>query len=146
MANLPDTWGWWGNEGGHRLDVTRTPNGGVLFGITTAHQEQVFVTLANFRVRQLRDWLNVSAAAEDALIAGRVAEEKAALADEHREELRRAIRRNDYDNPDGPSKRGRSPSAEEQRFMRAHARLAATAAEPALSQRPVRATTAEEAP
>ena len=68
MANLPDAWGWWGNEGGRRLDVTRMDNGAVLFGITGEHGQE-FVTLANFRIKQLRDWLNASAAVEETLTA-----------------------------------------------------------------------------
>lgn len=52
-------------------------------------------------------------------------EAKGALADGLRSELRRAIKRYDY-NPDGPEKRGRSPTGEEQRFMRAYDALPTT--------------------
>lgn len=51
-------WGWWGDEGGRRLDVERLENGRVVFTASSGQQEErVSVTLANFRVPQLRDWL-----------------------------------------------------------------------------------------
>lgn len=57
MSIPKEAWGWWGDEGGHRLDVRRDDRGGVVFTVTSAHQPPISVTLADFRIDQLREWL-----------------------------------------------------------------------------------------
>ncbi len=52
-------WGWWGDAGGTRLDVQRLDNGRIAFRVTTPSESLGReVVLANFRVKQLQDWLN----------------------------------------------------------------------------------------
>lgn len=53
---MRQAWGWWGEEGGHRLDVKRDGRK-VIFTVTSATQPPVSVTLADFRVDQLQRWL-----------------------------------------------------------------------------------------
>lgn len=50
--------GWWGDEGGHRLDVEHLGNGRLQITVTTAHQPPSVVTLANFRAHQFWLWIN----------------------------------------------------------------------------------------
>lgn len=53
---MPEAWGWWGEEGGYRLDVKRDGKK-VIFTVTSATQPPISVTLAAFRIEQLRQWL-----------------------------------------------------------------------------------------
>lgn len=58
--SLPrEGWSWWGEAGGTRLDVKRVSDDGIKrieFKVTTPN-EIASVTLATFRVDQLKDWL-----------------------------------------------------------------------------------------
>lgn len=54
----PAEWGWWGDEGGHRLDAKCWPDGKLELTVTTAHQPPSTVTLANFRALRLWQWIN----------------------------------------------------------------------------------------
>ena len=55
--NLPNDWQWWGNQGGRHLRVELEKNNAVAFTASDEQGHIVTVTLANFRVRQLREWL-----------------------------------------------------------------------------------------
>jgi len=57
MTN-PAVCGWWGDEGGHRLDVKCWSDGRLELTVTTAHQPPSTVTLANFRALQFWLWVN----------------------------------------------------------------------------------------
>ena len=68
--SLPyEGWEWWGEEGGMRLVTRRDDRAYVLLAITEGSvyptTELGHVTLAPFRVQQLRDWLNLSLAVLD---------------------------------------------------------------------------------
>lgn len=64
MALPYDGWEWWGEEGGMRFVTRRDDRGFVLLAITEGSvyptTELARVTLAPFRLLQLRDWLNQS--------------------------------------------------------------------------------------
>ena len=58
MTTEPAMFGWWGEEGGHRLDVKCWRDGKLELTVTTAHQPPSTVTLANFRALRFWQWVN----------------------------------------------------------------------------------------
>lgn len=70
MSIPKEAWGWWGDEGGHRLDVKRLKDGRVEVTVTSASAPPVSVTLANFRVPQLKEWLREEGEDDAAFIKG----------------------------------------------------------------------------
>lgn len=58
MSLPKEAWGWWGEEGGHRLEVKRGENGSMVFTVVGATQPPASVTIANFRVAQIKEWMS----------------------------------------------------------------------------------------
>lgn len=58
MSEEKETNGWWGEEGGHRLDVEHLGRGWVRLTVTTATQPPSVVTLADWRAHQFWKWYN----------------------------------------------------------------------------------------
>lgn len=54
----PEVFGWWGEEGGHRLDVKCWTNGTLELTVTTSHQPPSVVTLTGWRALRLWQWYN----------------------------------------------------------------------------------------
>lgn len=63
MSLPKESWDWWGEEGGKKLRVSRTPQGKMYFEIieTSGSPNNTVVlgavTIASFRVTQLREWM-----------------------------------------------------------------------------------------